>query len=240
VSGGFDVFTVDSPHNRNALSLGLMQELLTLVERSEGRGLVLDHTGDVFCAGVDLKERRELGADPGAHSRLLGRLLVALWEYPKPVLCRVAGAVRGGGMGLVACADVVVATPAATFAYSEVRVGVAPALVCALALQKVPLGALLPYLVTGAVFDTAAAHRLGLVTAVSADAGLAEHTAAVAASAPEAVRTTKALARRVAGASDIRALVAEMEDESARLFGSAEAAEGLMAFAERRKPAWAG
>ena len=239
---GLDVATLDSPQNRNALSLQLLDELATVVERSAGddsRGLLLDHTGDVFCAGVDLRERRERADDPGAHSRLLGRLLTALWGYPKPLLCRVGGACRGGGMGLVACSDVVVAEPAATFAYSEVRVGVAPALVSALALQKVPLGALLPVLVTGDVFDAEAAGRIGLVTAVGGAAALDASIAAVAAAAPNAVQTTKALARRVAGTVDVRALVAEMEEISAQLFAGEEAAEGMAAFAEKRPPAWA-
>jgi len=138
---GVDVLTLDSPSNRNALSLRLMDELLAHVERSaadDARGIVLEHTGDVFCAGIDLRERRERSDDPAAHSRSFARLLLALWEYPKPLVCRVGGAARGGGMGLVACSDVVVAEPAATFAYSEVRVGVAPALVAALGITPLP------------------------------------------------------------------------------------------------------
>jgi enoyl-CoA hydratase/carnithine racemase len=239
---GFDVLTLDSPHNRNALSLASMEELRTRAEESaaddDSRGLVLDHEGDVFCSGIDLRERHRHRGDPAAHSRLFARLLLTLWNYPKPLLCRVAGASRGGGMGLVTCADVVVASPTATFAYSEVRVGVAPALVSALALRKVPLGMLLPLLVTGEVFDADRAARLGLVSTVREDAPLAETLAAVAAGGPAAIRTTKQLARRVAGATDVAALVAEMEDVSAALFAGAEAAEGMAAFAERRPPAW--
>lgn len=237
---GLDVLTLDSPHNRNALSLALMAELLGHVERSAGgdaRGLVLDHTGNVFCAGIDLRERRELGGDD--HSRAFARLLLALWDYPKPLVCRVAGASRGGGMGLVACADVVVATPEATFAYSEVRVGVAPALVCALALQKVALGALLPVLVTGDAFDAERARQIGLVSTVAAGAPLDPALDAISAGGPDAVRTTKALARRVAGTADVATLLGEMEDVSAQLFAGAEAAEGMAAFAEKRRPAWA-
>lgn len=236
---GLDVVTLDSPTNRNALSLALMEALLAHVEQSadgDARGLVLDHAGEVFCAGIDLRERRQLGGD--AHSRVFARLLLALWDYPKPLVCRVAGAARGGGMGLVACADVAVAAPEATFAYSEVRVGVAPALVCALALQKVPLGALLPVLVSGEVFDADRARQIGLVATIGAGAPLDATLEAIAAGGPEAVRTTKALARRVAGTADVASLVAEMEDVSAGLFAGAEAAEGMAAFAEKRRPGW--
>lgn len=238
---GLDVATLDSPHNRNALSLQLMDDLISVVEQSAGddaRGLVLDHTGDVFCAGIDLRERRQRADDPESHSRLLGRLLVALWEYPKPLLCRVGGASRGGGMGLVACSDLVVADPKATFAYTEVRVGVAPALVCALALRKVPLGPLLPALLTGDVFDAETALRIGVATVVGGREILEAAVDSIGAGAPDAVRTTKSLARDAAGARDVRALVAEMEDVSAQLFRSPEAAEGMAAFAEKRRPGW--
>lgn len=239
---GLAVLTLDSPANRNALSLRLLAELLDGLagaREDDSRGVLLDHTGSVFCAGVDLRERRLHADDPGAHSRLLAELLVALWEHPKPVLCRVGGASRGGGMGLVACSDIVVADAAATFAYSEVRVGVAPALVCALALQKVPLGALLPLLLTGEAFDAPTAQRLGLVTTIGTAETVDACAAAIAAGGPEAVRTTKRLAREAAGVADIHAVVARMEEISAALFAGTEAAEGMAAFAEKRPPAWA-
>ena len=239
--GAVDVLTLDSPGNRNALSLRLMEELLEGIRASDGRALVLDHEGTVFCAGVDLRERQAPGADQSRHSTLLGELLRALWNHPRPVLCRVDGAVRGGGMGLVACSDVVVASPAASFAFSEVRVGVAPAIVGGIALRKVPLGPLLPALVSGERFDAGEAQRLGLVTAVAEDAAaeLDRWSAAVAAGAPGAVAATKALMRRLAGAESLDPMLAELEELSAELFASDEAREGMAAFAERRLPGWA-
>ncbi len=239
-AGAVDVLTLDSPANRNALSLALMEELLAGIRASRGRALVLDHTGTVFCAGVDLRERAAPGADQSRHSALLGELLRALCEHPSPVVCRVGGAVRGGGMGLVACSDVVVAAPGATFAFSEVRVGVAPAIVAGIALQKVPLGPLLPALLTGEPFGAEEARRLGFV-AVVADDSTAERQRlceAIAAGGPEAVTATKAVARKVAGVASLDPMLAELEQLSAALFASPEAAEGMAAFAERRPPHW--
>ena len=243
LGGGIDALVLDSERNRNALSLGLMDELVGGIRASADRGaraLVLDHAGDVFCAGIDLHERRDPAVDRGAHSALLVRLLEELWAFPGPVLCRVGGAVRGGGMGLVAAADLVVAARTATFAFSEVKVGVAPAIVASLCLRKVPLGPLLPSLLTGETFDAEAARSLGLVAVVADDAAaaLADRCGAVVQAAPGAAAATKRLARRAAGADDVGGLLREMETVSADLFASAEAAEGMAAFAERRPPAW--
>lgn len=239
---GIDTLVLDSPHNRNALSVRLLGDLLDEVTDSaarRSRALVLDHTGPVFCAGVDLRERRALGPDAPTHSALLARLFGLLWDYPGPVLCRVDGPVRGGGMGLLACADVVVASARATFAYSEVRVGVAPAMVAAVTVPKVPLAPLLPWLLTGETFDASTARDLGLVTRVSdGPPSVVPETTAVLHGGPDAVRAVKRLARRLAGV-DLGTTLAEMREVSAALFASAEAAEGMAAFAARRPPAWA-
>jgi methylglutaconyl-CoA hydratase len=223
------------------LSLQLLEELLEHVADSaagDGRALVLDHRGPVFCAGVDMRESRRSTESGETHTSLLARLLTELWAYPKPVLCRVGGPVRGGGIGLVACCDVVVATGAASFAFSEVRVGVAPAMVAAVALRKVPLGLLLPSLLTGEPFDARAAERLGLVSSVSDDDGALGRVAdAILLGAPGALRTTKSLARDLAGAS-VADVLRETQSLSAALFADAEAQEGMAAFAERRPPSW--
>jgi enoyl-CoA hydratase/carnithine racemase len=221
---GFAVVRLASARNRNALSLRMLDELLAHVAAADGRGLVLDHEGPVFCAGIDLRERQVTDG----HSELLAELLRALRDYPKPFLCRVDGPVRGGGMGLVACADIVVASERASFAYSEVKVGVAPALV--LSVTKAPAAPLLPWLLTGAPFDADTALRLGLVTRVGTS--LEPELAAIRAAGPEAVATVKALVRD--GIDLDRA-----ERLSAELFASPEAREGMAAFAAGRAPAWA-
>lgn len=240
MSAPFDSFILDSPGNRNALSLALMDDLLRAIAasaQSDARALLLDHTGSVFCPGVDLKERLAAGDD--RHSTRFGELLRALWSYPKPIVARVAGAARGGGMAVLACCDVVVASPSATFAYSEVRVGVAPALVLAVTAPKVAVGPLLPWMLSGEVFDAATAHDLGLVHRVSTDAdvSLAPERDALRQAAPGALVATKRLARLHTGGDGVAALHA-MEAESVALFRSAEAAEGMAAFTDRRPPAW--
>lgn len=219
---GADVVTLASPHNRNALSLQLLEELLDHVGASDARALVLDHEGPVFCAGVDLRER----AVKDGHSALLARLLKALWEHPAPVLCRVGGPVRGGGMGVIACADIAVASPQATFAYSEVKVGVAPALVLAVTLPKLAPGPLLPWLLTGEPFGAETAHALGLVWRVGDS--VAPELAAIAAAAPQALRTVRRLAL-----PDVSAALAEAERLSGELFASEEARQGMAAFLGR-------
>jgi enoyl-CoA hydratase/carnithine racemase len=202
--------------------------------------LVLDHTGDIFCAGVDLKERLSMHGDPHRHSQLLGRLLSALWNCPSPVDCRVAGRVRGGGMGLAACSDFVVCSPRSDFAFSEVRVGVAPALVGNFSLAGISSRALKPWLLTGEIFDASEALRLALITRIATDdaTSIDREIAALLKGAPESQKLTKRLARELAGEAPGNALAA-MQRLSADLFATAEAAEGMAAFTERRSPAWA-
>lgn len=241
--GGFDALVLASDANRNALSLQLLSQIAQSVEVSaagDSRGIVLSHTGTTFCSGVDLRERRALGPDDDSHSRLLGELFLALWNYPKPLVIAVDGAVRGGGMGMLACADVVIASADSTFAYSEVRVGVAPALVMAVTLPVIAQPGILPLLLSGDTFGTDVAHRLGLVTAIDdapRSTGLREAVARLTAAAPRAQARTKALFR-AAHEIDMAAAIRASTRESAALFISAEAIEGMASFADRRPPSW--
>jgi enoyl-CoA hydratase/carnithine racemase len=240
---GVDILTLDSTGNANALSLDMLAELIDRLGESaagDGRALLLEHTGRVFCSGVDMKERARLAKGDDRHSALFTELLCALWNFPRPLLCHVDGAVRGGGMGILACADIVVCSAASHFAYSEVRVGVAAALVTAVTLPKVTAGALSPWLLTGERFGAAEALRLGLVAAVAdgpAEQALAGELAGLRRGAPHAVAVTKSLIRQF-GDIDIRARLEQMGQLSAELFAGEEAREGMAAFAERREPAW--
>jgi enoyl-CoA hydratase/carnithine racemase len=238
---GFDVLTIDSPDNRNALSLRLLEEALAVVRDSasgDSRGLLVEHAGPAFCSGVDLKERRGLAPEDQSHSLLLAELLRRLWLHPRPVVAFVDGAVRGGGLGILGCADLVVATETSTFAYSEVRVGVAPALVMAVTLATTPSRALMPHLLTGAPFGAATAAGLGVVHQVSGRDDWGGVLAALAAGAPGAQATVKRLGRAWAGDGDVDRRLEDMTGLSAALFAGGEAREGMAAFAERRAPAW--
>lgn len=234
-----------SPENRNALSIQMLTELTAVASASANaaasRALIIDHDGPVFCAGIDVVERRTLAPDAPNHSTLFAALLVELWNYPKPLIVRTDGAVRGGGMGLVACADMTVTTAASQFAFSEVKLGVVPALVGGLAIVKLGAAALMPWLLTGDVFGATAAERLGFVTHVAAGDGTAELDAlmeSLRSAAPGAVAWTKSIARHCVDV-DVVALLDEMTVLSAEAFASPEGTEGMRAFAEKRAPAWA-
>jgi enoyl-CoA hydratase/carnithine racemase len=240
----FDVLRLNSPANRNAMSIALLEATLDAVERSRAddgsRGLIFDHHGPVFCSGIDLRERRRLAPGDDRQTQLLADLLQLLWAYPKPVLCRVGGAVRGGGMGLLACADAVIASSSASFAYAEVKVGVAPALVGALALMKAPSGHLLPWLLTGETFSAKQAQQLGLVSHVTDDSTALLDTFAetMLLAAPGAAATTKRIAREIVAPS-AQQTIEDMRMRSGPLFDTDEAREGMAAFAQRRRPSWA-
>src|SRR5690242_9978382 len=137
---GVATLTLDSPANRNALSTALIDELLAALAAAEAdaavRAVVLTHTGPVFCSGADLKETAEaFGAGRPPISRL-GDVLAAIWEGGKPVVARVAGPARAGGLGLIAAADITVCSTDATFAFTEVRIGVIPAVISATVLPR--------------------------------------------------------------------------------------------------------
>ncbi|TEA78757.1 enoyl-CoA hydratase-related protein [Allopusillimonas ginsengisoli] len=240
--GLIDRLLVDSPANRNALSICLMEAIIDAIERSAqrcARMLVIDHTGDVFSAGVDLKERLALKNQPQRHSALLGQLLATLWAYPAPVICRVAGRVRGGGIGLIACSDIVVCSSGADFAFSEVRVGVAPALVGSFSLAGLSSRALKPWLLSGESFGAEEALRLGLVTRIATDptTDIGPEMKAVLKGAPGGQRATKSLVRELARESPLQEITA-MQRLSAELFATVEAMEGMAAFGEKRAPTW--
>jgi methylglutaconyl-CoA hydratase len=189
---------------------------------------------------VDLRERGRTDAE-GVHSTLLADLLRMLWAFPKPVVARVDGLVRGGGMAMLACSDFVVAGETSSFGYSEVRVGVIPALVTAVTFPKLSTGLVGPWMISGAAFDALEARRIGLVTrtvAAGSPVTVAPELEALLQGGPHSVRKTKALLRRPADAQ-VRAAIDEMEQLSHAVFGTDEARAGMGAFSERRAAPWA-
>ncbi|WP_216216195.1 enoyl-CoA hydratase family protein [Amycolatopsis aidingensis] len=244
VANGVATITLDSPHNRNALSAQLRRELSAGLDRaradSEVRVVVLDHTGPVFCAGMDLKEARGSGAqDQGVNE--FPQILEQIWTSPKPVVAKLAGPARAGGIGMVAAADIAVAVTEATFAFTEVRIGVVPAVISITVLPRLHPRAAHELFLTGDTFDAARAERIGLINAaVSADeldAEVERYVRALAHGGPNALATTKELLSG-ADAEGMRARFAEMTGLSAKMFAGEEAQEGITAFAEKRKPNW--
>ncbi|MET7380751.1 enoyl-CoA hydratase family protein [Streptomyces sp. NPDC005526] len=230
-----ETLALDSPDNRNALSAALVGELagaLTDCAEDTGvRAVVLTHTGNTFSAGADLR-------DPPHPDALVG-LLRLIAELGKPVVARVTGHVRAGGLGLLAACDIAAAGPRATFAFTEVRIGVAPAVISVPLLPRTDPRALARYYLTGERFDAAEAARIGLVTAAGddVDAVLEPVLDGLRRSSPEALAETKRLlTARVLEAFDRDA--ADLTALSARLFASAPAREGMTAFLERRDPSW--
>jgi methylglutaconyl-CoA hydratase len=242
---GVTTLTLDSPHNRNALSSALIGQLLDALAAAAAddrvRVIVLSHTGPVFCSGVDLKETAQAQAQGPVPAARLGDVLAAIWESPKPVVARVGGPARAGGLGLIAAADIALCAVAATFAFTEVRLGVIPAVISATVLRRLsPRGAAELYL-TGDAFDGPRAEAVGLVTAAvpasELDAVVGRYVEALVRGAPHALAGAKELLRR-RPATTVRDDIAELTALSVGFFGSPEGIEGIAAFREKRDPNW--
>lgn len=230
--------TLDSPHNRNALSRQLVSELFEHLQSVAAddavRVVLIAATGKVFCSGADLSEATADGMEEGARRIVdLQRLIVAM---DKPVVVRAYGAVRAGGIGIVAASDIAVANESATFALTEVKLGLAAAIISLTVHHRMnPRAAALTTL-GGEVFSGADAAAYGLVTLAVPDEELDERVAAVcrslATGAPQGLRESKRilnadlLTRIDARGADLAAL-------SARLFASDEAREAMTAFLSR-------
>jgi methylglutaconyl-CoA hydratase len=247
---GVATITLDSPHNRNALSTPLMTQLLAALAEAvvddEVRAILLSHTGPVFCAGADLKETAAASSTGQAASRqvpaaMLGDVLAAIWECPKPVAARVGGPARAGGLGLVAAADIAICAQDATFAFTEVRLGVIPAVISATVLRRLSPRAAAELYLTGEVFDGRRAAQIGLVTAAvgaeSLDQTVDAYCAALVRGAPGALAGAKRLLQRVP-ATTVREDASQLSALSVEYFLSPEGMEGVLAFREKREPNW--
>jgi methylglutaconyl-CoA hydratase len=241
------------PEVRNAFDAAMISEisgalgvLMHAPHRDELRLLLLQGEGGTFCAGGDLAYMKaQAAATPEENlddARALGRMFHRLASLPAPVLCHVQGAAVGGGLGLAACSDYVLADAAAIFATSEVRLGLVPGLISPYVIRRLGVAHAAPLLLSGQRVDAAEALRIGLVQRVlepSEVAGetLAELLGRFLAAGPEAARRTKALLLEVAPLPDIarRELTARAIAE-ARV--SAEGQEGLRAFLEKAAPRW--
>jgi enoyl-CoA hydratase/carnithine racemase len=239
VSDGVATITLDSPHNRNALSQTLvgqlMQALGDTAADNAAKVVVLRSSGRVFCSGADMSEAADIGMEEG--SRTLIRLLRQIVAHPKPVVAVLAGPVRAGGIGVIGACDVVVATQDATFAFTEARLGLAPAVISLTTVRRMTDRATSLYFLSGETFDGVEAAAIGLVTrAVPADRleQVVESTlASIAKSSGQGLSETKHLLN--AGVlADIDEHGDDLAAMSARLFGSDEARAAMRAFLEKR------
>ncbi|BBX31524.1 enoyl-CoA hydratase [Mycolicibacterium mageritense DSM 44476 = CIP 104973] len=247
VDGAVARLTLDSPHNRNALSTALVgqlhQGLADAAADPRVRVVVLGHTGGTFCAGADLSEAA--GQDPGDiavdRAREMTKTLRLILELPVPVIGAIDGHVRAGGMGLVGACDLVVAGNNSTFALTEARIGVAPSIISLTLLPKMTARSAGRYFVTGEKFGAAEAADIGLITLASDDvpATVAALTAEIAKGSPQGLAASKALTT-AAILRDFDALAEDLTRQSAELFVSDEAREGMMAFLQKRPPSWVG
>jgi enoyl-CoA hydratase/carnithine racemase len=239
VADGVATITLDSPHNRNALSRQLVAELFERLDRAaddeQAKVVVLRSADRVFCSGADLSEAASGSMAGGA--RAIVDLQSRILAHPLPVVTRLAGAVRAGGLGIVAASDVVICSEEVSFAFTESRLALAPAVISLTVLPRLTSRSAYDTFLTGRTFDATEAAAMGLVTRTVPDAHLDEAVADVcgelAKAHPQGLRETKALLARPllenveAGAEDMIAL-------SARLFGSDEAREAMLAFLGRK------
>jgi methylglutaconyl-CoA hydratase len=243
--------TLNRPEQRNALDGRLVAELCETFEKLADnrslRAVVLSATGPVFCAGADLRWMSGLRPDQKsealADAKQLLRLYQAIDACPCPVIGRIQGPAFGGGVGLVAVCDIVIAAEEVTFALSEARLGLVPAVIAPFLLRKAGESFLRRYALTGEPFSVSVAKHFTLVHDSTSPDGLDQRTneliEAILRLAPQAVRQTKSLIRQMMTAPDSdRWMLCAQANAQARL--SEEAQEGFQAFFSKRPPAWTG
>jgi methylglutaconyl-CoA hydratase len=251
VSGGVAQIALNRPDKRNALDVSTLSALGAALAQCAAdvtvRVVQLTGAGNVFCAGADLTEMQaqaHASEDENlAHARNLAKVLIALDSFPKPTLARVNGDGYGGALGLIAACDIVVAVESAKFAFTEVRLGIIPAVVSPFVLGKIDESAALRYFLTAETMSAATLKQIGLahetVPAAELDATCGGIIEAILKGAPGAQAAAKALVRDAQQAPDQRGVAAiDMATRLAKLRVQAEAQEGFAAFFAKRKANW--
>jgi methylglutaconyl-CoA hydratase len=238
-SGAVLRITLDRPERRNAFDAAVIAELAdAFSDVGDARVVVLAGEGPSFCAGADVEWQRasiDLSFEENVEdARRLYRMMAAVDSCPAPLVARVHGYALGGGSGLVACADVAVATPDATFGFTEVRLGIVPAVISPFVIEKIGPGHARRFFLTGERFGAETARRIGLVHEVDEEVDvLVERTVAeILRAGPQAARAAKRLVRERPRKGK------ELAHIAAGLRAGAEGQEGLRAFLERRGPSW--
>jgi len=240
---------LNRPEVHNAFNENMITELQEVIDHTvreaRARVVILTGTGRSFCAGADLNWMRRVKdysyEENLAESKRLADLMYAIYTLPMPAIARVNGAAIGGGTGLLAACDVVIAAETAKFSLSEVKLGLVPAVISPYVIRRVGESRCRQLMLSGERFKAERARRYGLVnTAVpieDLDDAVEEQTAQLLTSGPEALKTCKELLRRIPlmGFQEARDYTAEV---IARLRMSPEGQEGMAAFLEKRKPEW--
>ena len=239
--------TLDRPETKNAFDAALVAELTAAAKGIDPavRVAVLQGEGDVFCAGADIEWMRSMTDysfdENVADSRRLSAMFAALYALPMPLVVKVQGAALGGGAGLVAVADIAVASTEATFGFTETRLGILPAVVSPYVVRKIGPAHATALFVTGLRFDALRALEIGLVEAVDEPPELDRRVetviAAILSGGPLAVNAAKRLVREVESRAPSE-LTDLTVDRIAKIRTSDEGQEGMRAFLERREPRW--
>ena len=249
IRGNVGYLTIARPEVRNALGPELVAKLTAGLDRIESdasvRAVVLTGSGKVFSAGADLGSMRTQGAGDAEENRRnaleMGRLFYRIYDFPKPVVARVPGPAIGGGVGLMTACDVIVAVESAFFSFSEVRLGIVPALISPFCIRRLGVAKARRLFLTGEKIPAPVAREIGLVddvtTEADLDAGVNRALDALLQGAPGALAAAKNLVNEVAHLSPSEALPFTA-DLLAKLRASEEAREGMTAFLEKRPPSW--
>ncbi len=250
--GGVARVTLDRPQIRNAFDDALISALTGALRELDAdagvRAVVLAGNGPAFCAGGDLNWMKRMagyGYDENLQdAQALADLMKTLDRMRKPTIARVHGPAYAGGVGLVAACDIAIGVPEATFCLSEVKLGLSPATISPYVMRAMGVRMARRYFLTGEVFDAAEAHRIGLLTAVSAseklDAEIDEILQHLLQGGPQALAKIKDLIRTVAASPVDDPLIADTARRIAEIRGSPEGREGVASFLEKRKPSWRG
>jgi len=250
VQGELATITLNRPEKRNAISAGMIEELLAALDEAESsaaRVVLLTGAGKAFCSGMDLDSLKAIAPQSAEQnleaSRQVARLFRRLYSFPKPLIAAVNGPAIAGGCGIATLCDFTLAVPDATFGYTEVRIGFIPAFVSVFLIRQVGEKRARDLLLTGRILDAAEAHRIGLVTeVVPADALLDrghELAATLLASSSTSLERTKRLLRQFSQ-SDFDCEMELAVQENASIRSTADFREGVASFLEKRKPVWRG
>lgn len=247
---GVATITLNRPDKRNAISFELIDDLLRGLDEVAKSGalvVILTGAGKAFCSGMDLENLKELiGRSPEENlrdSETMVRLFRSLYEFPKATIAAVNGAAIAGGTGLALLCDFTLAVPEAKFGYTEVRIGFVPAIVSTFLLRQVGEKQARDLLLTGRIFGTEEAFRMGLISEIVAPENLMTRAREVAAllmeNSPASLRATKKLLNDHAR-SDLDAQIEAAVRENAAIRTTADFREGIASFLEKRKPVWSG